>query len=83
MNDYNITLAKTKLSSWYPSYSEPYVLCVNVERGAAIITYHVFIGTFVICVKVLNINEDLNSSSEITTLGKGGFGSIIAQNDGN
>jgi hypothetical protein len=65
------------------SYSEPYVLCVNVERGAAVITHHVFTGPFVVNVKVLNINKDLNNSPEITTLGEEGFGSIIVQNDGN
>jgi hypothetical protein len=43
----------------------------------------VLVGPFVVNVKVLNIDEDLNNTSDILTLGKGGFGSIIAQNDGN
>jgi dUTPase len=80
MKDYNIELVKIDQNpgSLHPSYSEPCVLCVNVERGAAVLTYHVLVGPFVVIVKVLNIDEDLNNSSEITTLGKGGFGSIIA-----
>jgi hypothetical protein len=85
MNDYNINLVKIDdiPCASHPSYSEPYVLCVNVERGAAVLTYHVFVGPFVVNVKVLNIDEDLINSSEIRTLGNGGFGLIVALNDGN
>jgi hypothetical protein len=75
MSDYNINLVNLDEN---PHASYPYVICVNVERGAAVLTYHVFVGPFVVNVKVLNIDKDLNSSSEIITLGKGGFGSIIA-----
>jgi hypothetical protein len=85
MKEYNIELVKIDQNhnSSHPSYSDPYVHCVNVERGAAVLTYHVFVGPFVVIVKVLNIDEDLNNSSEIITLKKGSFGSIIAENDGN
>jgi hypothetical protein len=85
MDDYNIELVNIDQNpnSSYPSYSDSYVLCVNVERDAAVITYHVLVGPYMVTVKVLNTDEDLNNNSEITTLGKGSFGSIIAQNDGN
>jgi hypothetical protein len=85
MKEYNIDLVKIDQNSGssHPSYFYPYVHCVNVERGAAVLTYHVFVGPFVVNVKVLNIDEDINNNSEITTLKRGCFGSIIAQNDGN
>jgi hypothetical protein len=71
MKEYNIELVKIDQNhgSLHPSYSEPYVLCVNVERGAAVITYHVHVGPFVVIVKMLNIDEDLNNSSEVIILG--------------
>jgi hypothetical protein len=40
------------------------------------------VNPFMVIVKVINI-DDLINRSEIATLGKGGLGSIIAQNDGN
>jgi hypothetical protein len=85
MNDYNINLIKIDHNpvSSHPPYSQPYVLCVNVEHGATVLTYHVYIGPFMLIMKVLNIDEDINNSFDVTTLGKGCFGSIIAQNEGN
>jgi hypothetical protein len=85
MKEYNIDLVKIDQNpnSSHSSYSDSYVLCVNVERDVAVLTYHVFVGPFVVNVKMLNIDEDLYNSSEMATLKKGNFGSIIAQNGGN
>jgi hypothetical protein len=58
------------------------VLCASVERGAAIITYHVIVGPFIIIVKMLNIEDEINNSSASIILGKGGSGSIVARCDG-
>jgi hypothetical protein len=63
-------------------YTKPYVLCSNVERGAAIITYHVFVGPFMVIVKMLNIDHDTSFNSMEVPLAKGGFGSIVALYDG-
>jgi hypothetical protein len=85
MDQYNISLiTRDNIPGIsHPSYSKPYVICVNVERGAAVVTYHVYVGPFIVNVKVLNIDEDLNDNSQVITLGKGAYGSIIAQNEGN
>jgi hypothetical protein len=84
MADHNITLANMDRNpnSSQSSYFEPYVLCASVERGAAIITYHVFVGPFIVVVKMLNIEDRVNNISEALILGKGVFGSIVAQYDG-
>jgi hypothetical protein len=65
MKDYNINLMKIddNPSPSHLSYSQPYVICINVERCAAVLTYHVYLGPFIVIVKVLNIDEDLNNSS--------------------
>jgi hypothetical protein len=52
-----------------------------VERGASIITYHVYVGLFNVTVKMLNIDEFM-SHEKNNILKRGSFGSIQIVNDG-
>lgn len=38
-------------------YATPKVVLMNVERGAALITYNVLLGAFVVAIRMLNIDE--------------------------
>lgn len=46
------------------------------QRGA-VVTYHVIVGSFVVKVTMLNVNNDLKDEAEEAVINKGSFGSIV------
>jgi hypothetical protein len=56
-------------------------MVINVERGAAIINYHVFVGPYILTLRMLNINDNLTFDKN-TSIGTGVSGFIIPLTDG-
>lgn len=61
-------------------YTDPKAVLMSVERGAALVTYNVLLGTYIVNVKMLNIDDSIFNDNG-KSLGRGSFGSVVPLHD--
>lgn len=57
LRDYGICVSSEP--SVVHHYTTPKIVLMNVERGASLITYNVLLGSFIVAVRMLNIDQHI------------------------